>query len=58
MVGRHQVAAELLSSAEQAGRATCDLDRDGRFEMLLDIFLDGLARRARVQNGERRSSSG
>lgn len=33
-------------------------DRDERFEMLLDIFLDGLARRAHVQNGERRSSSG
>jgi AcrR family transcriptional regulator len=33
-------------------------DRDERFEMLLDIFIDGLARRARVQNGQRRSSSG
>jgi AcrR family transcriptional regulator len=33
-------------------------DRDERFEMLLDIFIDGLARRARVQNGDQRSSSG
>jgi TetR/AcrR family tetracycline transcriptional repressor len=48
MVGRYlsSLPAEQFPNLIEVGQLFADADQDGRFELLLDLFVDGLARRA------------
>jgi hypothetical protein len=48
MVGDYlaSLPADQFSNIQAVGRHFADPDQDSRFELLLDLFVEGLARRA------------